>query len=208
MKKSLYLLTLALVSFSLAGCNENKKESKSSEADTNLLTSASSTTEAAHQDVRLKFNNIKVATVANEFKGGTSLADLKELLGEPSTHEQSPAGDVTLDLYTWQFDSVTVSVHLFENSTIARAISNFAFNRKTRIDKSLYNTVEEGISFRKAIEILGEPDDFSEANSTDTESLQAIWVSGTKSEENVMANVTLTFEKDALVNKTQSGLID
>lgn len=207
MKKGFYLVTLSLLLISLTACSNKNKEATSPSSDTELLTSSSKT---EHEDVRLNFNKIVLAQAANEFKGGTTLEELKAIYGEPTSQSQTPAGDVTLDSYTWNFDSVVVTVQLFENSSIARSISNFVFSRKATIDQKMYDKLENGMTFKQAIEILGEPDDFSQAVSSDKVELQAMWVSGFKSESNSdqsrSASITLSFENDALTQKSQTGL--
>ncbi|HEN4396809.1 TPA: DUF3862 domain-containing protein, partial [Streptococcus agalactiae] len=54
-------------------------------------------------------------------------------------------------------------------------------------------------------ELLGEPDDISQAVSSDKEELQAAWISGIQSSDSD-PGINLTFENDKLTNKQQHGL--
>lgn len=201
MKKTGLVILLAALTVNLAACSSKQSKKTSNEPlQTNTVIKKND-----HQDVRLKFNQIKTAKAADQFKGGTSLEQLKALFGEPVKQEQVPAGDVMLDSYTWRFDSVEVSAQLFQDSTIARSISNFKFDRKATITKVAYDKLASGVTYAQAVEFLGEPDMISETSSSDKESLQAIWVSGLKTNAED-AQISLTFEKNTLTEKTQKGL--
>lgn len=196
-------ITLALISLSACSSNKNTKLQANKEA---LNTLQSKTEPQQDPQVRLKFNDIKTATAADDFKGGTPLEQLKALYGEPKSHTTKPAGDVTLDVYTWDVDGVIISAQLFEDSTIARAISNFAFDRKQTVTKKIYDEkLPNDLTFTEVTEIIGQPDVMSQAVSSDGEQLQALWSSNLKGKNNTR-QIELIFKNGKLSEKSQKGL--
>ncbi|MFZ7333926.1 DUF3862 domain-containing protein [Streptococcus pluranimalium] len=196
-------ITLALISLSACSSNKNTKPQANKEA---LNTLQSKTEPQQDPQVRLKFNDIKTATAADDFKGGTPLEQLKALYGEPKSHTTKPAGDVTLDVYTWDVDGVIISAQLFEDSTIARAISNFAFDRKQTVTKKIYDEkLPNDLTFTEVTEIIGQPDVMSQAVSSDGEQLQALWSSNLKGKDNTR-QIELIFKNGKLSEKSQKGL--
>ncbi len=196
-------ITLALISLSACSSNKNTKPKTNKEA---LTTLQSKTEPQQDPQVRLKFNDIKTATAANDFKGGTPLEQIKALYGEPKSHATKPAGDVTLDVYTWDVDGVKISAQLFEDSTIARAISNFAFDRKQTVTKKIYDgKLPNDLTFTEVTEIIGQPDVMSQAVSSDGEQLQALWSSNLKGKDNTR-QIELIFINGKLSEKSQKGL--
>ncbi|HGD0903711.1 TPA: DUF3862 domain-containing protein [Streptococcus agalactiae] len=161
---------------------------------------------ADHEELRLKFNKVKLGVKANNFKGGTSLAELKQLFGgEPNEKFDTPAGNVTLKGYRWNVDDISITIQLLNDSSIVRSISNFKFIRDANITTKDYNSLKNGMSYNKVKELLGEPDDIYQAVSSDKEELQAAWISGIQSSDSD-PGINLTFENDKLTNKQQHGL--
>lgn len=194
------LCSLALVT--AAGCSAEDFNWSAGEPKSDTQ---SQVIKAEFEDIRLKFNTIKLGTEAQEFKGGTSLEAVKELYGEPKEHSQQKAGDVTLEVYKWEFKHIVVEVQFYENSAIVRSLSNFAFIREKTVDKAVYDSIENGWSFTKAKEVLGEPDVLSEAVSTGKVELQAVWTSNLKSDQTNPA-LELVFENDKIVRKNQIAI--
>lgn len=197
MKRILMFSATLLLSLNLVACQNAKETSKTSTIQPQQIV-------AKHSDIRLKFNQVVLAKADQEFKGGSNLATLKELFGEPKTHERVPAGDVTLDVYNWQFEQVSLTVQLYEDSAIVRSISNFYFIRDPKIDIKTFDKLTDNMTYTQAVDLLGEPDVLSHAISSDKEELQAIWVSGLKTDN--QAQVQLLFENNKLKTKNQHGL--
>lgn len=204
MKKHTVLsfLMLPLLVASLSACSTSKDKTTPPSSKT---TTTAEVQKADHQDIRANVEKIKLATAAAEFKGGTSLEELIALFGQPTQHEKRPAGSVTLDSYTWKFDQVTLNVNLYDNSSIVKTISNFAFVRDLNLSQKDYQKLKKGMSYEAVKQILTEPDNYSQASSSDNQSLQAIWISGLKTETNG-ANISLAFENNQLTEMSQTGL--
>lgn len=193
------MLSLTLVSLSACSLlNQNKKSA------TDTTTSASQL-KPENEAWRLNFNNITLGDIANEGKGGASLADLKNLYGEPENHTTRPGGDVTLDVYTWRKGQTTVVAQLYNDSTIAKSISNFRFIRKDTVGLKDFEKLTNGMTFTNVTSLLGEPDVMSRARSSNGEVVTAIWSSGLKS-DNSNPNIELEFNDDKLSTKSQFGL--
>lgn len=205
LKKILTLVTLGSTVTSLVACSQPQKPRHS--AKKRPLTIMQSDSEPTQDPkVRLQFNDIKTATVQDNFQNGTTLEQIKSFYGEPKTHTTKPAGDVTLDVYTWTIDKATITVQLFQNSTVAKAISNFAFERKKTITETIYTKeIQNGMTFTRATEILGQADVYSQSVSSDGEEIQAIWSSNLKGTDNAR-HIKLIFKDGKLVEKSQYGL--
>lgn len=199
MKKLLKLSVALLLSTSLAACApKTTSDTKSSVEPQQIV--------AKHSDVRLKFNQIQLAKADKEFKGGSNLAKLKELYGEPVKHEEVPAGDVTLDAYKWQFDQVEVNVQFYEDNAITRAISYFSFIKEPSLGLKEVEQLQKDMTYTQVLDLLGEPDALSQAVSSDKEELQAIWTSGLKTDN--QAQIQLLFENNKLKTINHNGLKD
>lgn len=204
-RKPLTLITLSLALISLAACANSQIKTHHSKKRA-LTTLQSESKPAQDPKVRLQFNDIKTATIHEDFKDGSTLEQVKVFYGEPKTHTTKPAGDVTLDVYTWNIDNTTITVQLFKNSTIAKAISNFAFERKKTITKAVYtDKIKNDMTFTRATEILGQPDVLSQAVSSDGEQIQALWSSNLKGSDNTK-QIKLIFKNGKLSEKSQQGL--
>lgn len=197
-KKKLLLTTLILTFFTLSACSTKNKVTEI-KSDT-----TAQTFKTKNENIRLQFNDIKVSDVSNEFQGGSSLENIKSLYGDPKTSEDIPAGDVTVNSYTWEIDGITINAELFNDSTIGKSISNFNFIRKNTITKKKYESLSNGMSYQKVISILGEPDDFSQASSSDSSEIKALWGTGIKS-KNRNSTIRLTFTNGNLVEKSTNA---
>lgn len=194
------LATTLLLAFSLAACTNKSTETlPEQEVESRQII-------AKHSDTRLNFNKIVLASADKDFKGGTNLATLKELFGEPQSHKKVPAGDVELDAYHWQFDALEINVQLYEDSAIVRSLSHFAFIRQETNGLKEYEQLKEGMTYTQAVDLLGEPDVFSQAVSSDKEQLQALWSSGLRSDG--QGQIELLFENNKLKDFHQFNLVD
>ncbi|MCS4487471.1 DUF3862 domain-containing protein [Streptococcus sciuri] len=202
MKKLGRLILVCVFSAGLVACTPQKQSQTNSSTVTKV-----SNVPVKHQDVRLAFNNITLGTVDSNFTGGTNLEQLKAMFGDPAQTFQTPAGDVTLDGYTWQFDSVTVTVYLLHDSAISRSISNFNFIRYNTITPDKIAKITDNMTFQQAIDLLGQPDTYSESSSSEHVKLQAIWISGIKGTDNkTTPQITLDFINNQLTHKSIVGI--
>ncbi|MBM7637108.1 DUF3862 domain-containing protein [Streptococcus saliviloxodontae] len=199
-KKLYYVTALVLASLSLAACSNTNNQTK-----TTTTSSSTNQIQAKNQDVRLSFNKVTTGTAANNFQGGSTLEQLVALFGQPTTHEQRQAGDATVEAYTWQIDAVSIEAQLYNNSTIAKSISNFSFIRDAKTSLADYQKLKVGqTTYSQAVQLLGEPDVMSHAVSSDAEQGQAIWTSGLKGESGTQ--IQLTFTNSVLATENQVGL--
>lgn len=201
LKKTIFLLTLPCFGILLIACSSSKvsdhKEAKKAPQV--------QVKQAEHQDIRAKFEKVTLAKADSGFTGGTTLEELTDLFGEPASHSTRPAGNVSLDSYVWKFDHVAVTIDLYENSSILKTIANFAFQRDLSLSQKEYKKLQKGMTYAEVKKLLTEPDNYSQASSSDKESLQAIWISGLKTHVNG-ANISLSFENDQLTEMSQVGL--
>ena len=96
-------------------------------------------------------------------------------------------------------------MNLYQNSSIVKTISNFAFIRDLNLSQKDYQKLQKEMSYDQVKQILTEPDNYSQASSSDKQILQATWISGLKTETNG-ANISLVFENNQLIEMSQVGL--
>ena len=196
MKKflSLTVLGVSLVSLAACGNSSSKTETKGS-----LDNEASKVLTVKHGNVRQNFDKIIMANASQEFSGGSNLDSLKGWFGEPTSTSHEQAGDATLDVYNWQYDNVVVTAKLFNNSTVVKSISTFSYVRDSKITLKSYDN---------AVKILGVPDVYSIAVSSDATMTQALWSSNLVTKKGKTGSLTLNFKNGTLENKSQENLIN
>ena len=203
MKKMLTVTMLGLTLVSLAACSSStsKKETKGS-----VDPQAERILTVDHADVRQNFDNITMASVDKEFAGGTNLETLKSYFGEPQSTSQEKAGDATLDVYNWQFDSVVVNAKLYNDSTVVKSISNFSYVRDPKISLKDFDALKNGTNYDEVVKKFGVPDVYSIAVSSDSTMTQALWSSNVVTTAGNSGSITLNFENGNLSSKTQANL--
>ena len=194
MKKflSLTVLGVSLVSLAACGNSSSKTETKGS-----LDNEASKVLTVKHGNVRQNFDKIIMANASQEFSGGSNLDSLKGWFGEPTSTSHEQAGDATLDVYNWQYDS-----------TVVKSISTFSYVRDSKITLKMYEDLKNGTSYDNAVKILGVPDVYSIAVSSDATMTQALWSSNLVTKKGKTGSLTLNFKNGTLENKSQENLIN
>ena len=209
MKKIMTGIALICSLTVLAACQKQDNSKTASSNVTSLLSSSSSSTNTKALKVRQDFDKIKLGTSANNFTDGTKLAQLKTYFGEPSSHKQEKpeSGDITLDVYNWTVEGVSVEVKLYKDSVLVRSIQGFSYGRQATITKADFDQVKNGATYKDLVNKFGSPDSFSEAASSDKVELQAVWYSNVKSSsENSQGQMVLQFTNNKLTEKDQSGM--
>lgn len=203
MKKIVLGIAVGVMAITLSACSLFQKQKATEEED---ITAVTTTIKADNEEMRLNFNKIALGHAVNEFHGGSTLEQVKALYGEPAEHKTEPAGDVTIDVYTWIKAPTQVTVKFFEDSAIVRSITNFAFIREAVHTKKTYEQLTEDMSYSEVVAILGEPDVLSQAVSSQKEEIQALWQTGLKVGSPKGAHIQILFENNLLKTKSQNGL--
>ena len=191
MKKflSLTVLGVSLVSLAACGNSSSKTETKGS-----LDNEASKVLTVKHGNVRQNFDKIIMANASQEFSGGSNLDSLKGWFGEPTSTSHEQAG--------------VVAAKLFNNSTVVKSISTFSYVRDSKITLKMYEDLKNGTSYDNAVKILGVPDVYSIAVSSDATMTQALWSSNLVTKKGKTGSLTLNFKNGTLENKSQENLIN
>ncbi len=205
MKKIFVSLCLGFGLVALVACTAEDGSSEASGTSISSSLSAQQNPTAAYKEQRLAMDKVSYGVQANNFAGGSSIATLTSYFGQPTKTEQTPSGNVTLDVYTWQLGQVKIQASLFQDSTVALSISNFYFTREETITKKTSQKLTKGMSYDKVEALLGKPDDYSKAVSSDGEEMQALWVSGLRSQKS-NPRITLTFKNGSLDKITTENL--
>ncbi|MFC3931775.1 DUF3862 domain-containing protein [Streptococcus dentapri] len=207
-KKLLIGLVCLLSAVILAACNKSSDD-KTSTSSSLPLSSSTLQSSDNHDSVRKNFDKVTVGKSSNDFAGGTSIAQLKKLFGEPKEHtqEKPSSGDIVLDVYTWTFDTITVEVKLYNDSTLVRSIRGYTYNRDASFTADDYADLKKGMTYSDIIAKYGAPDNLSEAASSDKTELQAVWSSNLKlAKGQEQGQMILNFTNNKLSDKDQNGL--
>ncbi|MGT2929625.1 DUF3862 domain-containing protein [Streptococcus dentasini] len=208
MKKVAVGLMALLAAILLVACHkDNDKKTTSSSS----LSLSSSTLQSSdnHDNVRKNFDKVSLGKADNDFAGGTNLSQLKKYFGEPTSHKQEKpsSGNITLEVYTWTFDDVSVEVKLFNDSALVRSIKGYSYKRETNFSAKDYNNLKDGLAYADMVAKYGAPDSLSEAASSDQTELQAVWSSNLKlAKGQKQGQMIINFTNGKLTEKEQSGL--
>ncbi len=89
----------------------------------------------------------------------------------------------------------------------SQSISNFSFIRYNTITKDKIDKIADNMTFQQAIDLLGQPDIYSESASSEHTKLQAVWVSGIEGADSKNTpQITLNFVNNQLTNKAIVGV--
>ena len=204
MKKRLMVAVMGLSLLGLVACTADDGSNVSGTSMSSSLSAEQNPT-AAYSNQRLAMDKVTYGQAANDFSGGTNLASLKGYFGEPTSSEQTPSGNVTLDTYTWQLGQVKIVANLFQDSTVSLSISNFYFTREETVTSKTYQKLSKGMTYAKVEELLGKPDDYARSVSSDGERMEALWVSGLRSKK-ANPRITLIFKNGVLDEITNENL--
>ena len=72
----------------------------------------------------------------------------------------------------------------------------------------MYEDLKNGTSYDNAVKILGVPDVYSIAVSSDATMIQALWSSNLVTKKGKTGSLTLNFKNGTLENKSQANLIN
>lgn len=158
----------------------------------------------AKQKLRSKFDKITVGDMANYGEGGSSIDDVKKLLGQPQSTTTDTSTGTQTDMVTWTKKGVTITVQFIEQKAIARSITGFEFSRKDTVGLAEFNALADGTSYTDVVAKFKEPDSITETVMLDSRTTMATWVTGVKGSAG--ANIVLTFTNDVLTGKTQTNL--
>lgn len=156
---------------------------------------------------RALFDQIAVGDMMAENPEGSSLDDVKKLLGEPKESEKDDSYGIETEIMTWEKKSTTITLTFSKNKVVHKEIQGYLYNRTSKIGLKEFNALADNLSYADAVKTLGNPDGYSEMIIDGENTKTAYWQTGIK-RKNGDATIVLTFDKDVLTSKTQQELKD
>lgn len=178
----------------------NSKSSSSSSV-TSSKSKSNDKTISKDAEFRKKFDAITVGDLMSHGDGGTTLSDVENSLGKPSTTSTTDVEGVKVKDYIWTKNGVSITIQFNDDKTVSKSINGFKFTREPKMNLDGFNNIADGSTYNDIVSKFGEPDGLTEMVISGEKSVTAIWITGTKG-----GTVTLQFSNDSLTSKTQSGL--
>lgn len=204
-KKYLVAATgLALLGLSMSACSSNSG-SKSDSAKTSQQKKKNEVI-SQNKELRNKFDQIKVGNFLSQGDGGSTIDEVKQLLGSPTSTTTTSSNGVKLKQLTWTKGAVTVAIQTLDsNKVVSKEITGFKFGKRDeKLTLGEFDNIADGSTYQSIVDKYGEPDGLHEANVAGTKITNAVWLTGIKGDDG--ANATLSFENDKLSSKTQTKL--
>ncbi|MGT2925939.1 DUF3862 domain-containing protein [Streptococcus cuniculipharyngis] len=209
--KKLSLISLTLLSsLALAACSKSNSTSQTPTVEpitTESTSSSSSQTPVVNTQLRQQFDTILVGDSSQAGEGGSTLEEVKALLGEPTSTTTSELNGLSTEELTWVDGDTTITLAINQGKTVNKAISGFLFNRDRNLSLTNFNELAEGTSYSDVLAVWGEPDVYTESKIMGTKSVGATWFSNVKGKD-VTANAFLVFTDDQLAQKTETNMTD
>lgn len=204
-KKYLVAATgLALLGLSMSACSSNSG-SKSDSAKTSQQKKKNEVI-SQNKELREKFDQIKVGNFLSQGDGGSTIDEVKQLLGSPTSTTTTSSNGVKLKQLTWTKGAVTAAIQTLDsNKVVSKEITGFKFGKRDeKLTLGEFDNIADGSTYQSIVDKYGEPDGLHEANVAGTKITNAVWLTGIKGDDG--ANATLSFENDKLSSKTQTKL--
>ena len=204
-KKYLVAATgLALLGLSMSACSSNSG-SKSDSAKTSQQKKKNEVI-SQNKELREKFDQIKVGNFLSQGDGGSTIDEVKQLLGSPTSTTTTSSNGVKLKQLTSTKGAVTVAIQTLDsNKVVSKEITGFKFGKRDeKLTLGEFDNIADGSTYQSIVDKYGEPDGLHEANVAGTKITNAVWLTGIKGDDG--ANATLSFENDKLSSKTQTKL--
>jgi len=112
-----------------------------------------------------KYDSIKTG------KKGFTKDEIIDLLGQPTTTQQIDTTNEILNL-TWNTaendNNIVIQITVEKNKATAKSIQGLDIDRKKLLNVEDLNKLKNGDKYNKVIDILGDPDDYSDTNGIKT----------------------------------------
>lgn len=209
--KKVSLLGLTLLSVvSLAACTQKSNTSQTPTVESISASepiTSSSQELVVNTELRQKFDGLMVGDSSNSGEGGTSLDEVKSVLGEPKATSTTEINGVNAEKLTWMDGDVTISLSFIEGKVVNKAITGFLFKRDSNIGLTNFNELAIGTSYADVVAVWGEPDIYTESKLLGSKSVGATWFSNIKGSDPA-ANAFLIFTDDRVAQKEQTDMTD
>lgn len=115
--------------------------------------------------------DLSLAEKYNDLKTGYSKKEVIQLLGQPTSIQQIDDTNQIID-FTWdKIDngkSIIIQVTFEKSKASAKSIQGLDIDRKQLLTKKDYNKLQNGDNYNRVLDVLGDPDDYSDTNGIKT----------------------------------------
>lgn len=218
-----WAILVILIIFGIGNMSQPEAETGSTKSSD---TSTSTNSEKASKDVEKAKDKLKSAfSNRSSNKGritkkqydaitlgdsqGSSQDAIKNEFGSPSSTSTTTVSGVQADQLTWNKVAngsigSAVVVGFSNNVAISKGISGLKVTRKAKLGLDKFNSIQNGQSESDVIQILGDPNGYSESNISGLTSKTLIYTSGISGD--IGANFNITISNGAVSGKSQTSL--
>lgn len=191
----LSLLTVVLVA-TTTGCSSVKSIS----SVTGSTDSKKTATKKASGITMKQFDQITLGD-----GNGTTLENLKQDLGNPTSTSTSTVQTQTVDLNTWVKGlGTSLAVGFSNGHAISKHINGLNVTRKNKISLDTFSQIQNGQSEDDVKKLLGEPNGINTSSLAGTTITILTYTSGIKG--NIGSNATVTLTNGVVSGESQTGL--
>jgi len=146
-----------------------------------------------------KYNSIKTG------KKGLSKSELIELLGQPTTTQQLDVNNPITTLIWKGTDNqnVTIQITVEKDKATSKSIQGLDIDRKKMLTSKDLAKLQVGDSYKKVINTLGDPDDYSDTNGVKTLTYESDLSEIDQASD---AMIRIEISNNQIINKEQQNL--
>ena len=200
-KKVALTSAVTLLGIGLTACSNSTNSSSHPSAKTSE-THTNDKRVSQDKEFRNKFDKIKVGDLMNKGEGGSTVAQVKSLLGTPTSSSSTKTNGIKTKSLVWIKGGSTITVATVDNNTVSKQITGFKFaSRPEKLTLKAFDSIKDGSSYESVIQKYGEPDGLDESLIMGSKHTIATWVTGVKGD-----GAVLDFTNNKLTTKTQTNL--
>ncbi|KRN98996.1 hypothetical protein IV57_GL000566 [Companilactobacillus kimchiensis] len=147
-----------------------------------------------------KYNSIKTG------KNGFSKKTVINLLGQPQSMQQvttdSPITNLTWD-GTDNSNQITIQITFEKNKATAKSIQGLDIDRKKLLTSKDFDKLQDGDNYNRVVNILGDPDDYSDINGVKTLTYESDLAEADLSQN---ALIKIEISNNKIISKEQQNL--
>lgn len=175
-----------------------------------MTTTSFASSHYKYRVTRTAFDKISVGS--NNGNGGTSLKQLEKDFGSPKLKSSRTVDNVRATMLVYSGvdndKNAAAIVELINNKVIYKELTGYQYTRKAVASLNDFNnklTVNK-TTYQEALKEFGKPDEYSVSTQNGTKVISAVWSSNLKHSAKAKATMTLQFDNDVLVNKSQVSM--
>lgn len=147
-----------------------------------------------------RYNSIKTG------KNGFNKDEVIQLLGNPASIQQIDQSNQLLNL-NWEGtddnSEVVIQITFEKNKATAKSIQGLDIDRKKLLTSEDFNKLQDGDSYNRVINVLGDPDDYSDTNGVKTLTYESDLAEVDSAQD---ASIKIEISNNKIVYKEQQNL--